>query len=149
MKVYFVPDAVDQESRPLVNSEENAVAAVLGAYQSALNASDADAVMALYAHDGVFMPQNSASRVGTSAVRRAYDNVFRAITLSVTFQVVEVVQVAATWAFARTNSAGKTTIHATGATTAEANQELFVFTKVDGAWKIARYCFATTSPAKA
>ena len=25
-------------------------------------------------------------------------------------------------------------------------QELFVFQKVDGAWKIARYCFSTTNP---
>jgi len=25
-------------------------------------------------------------------------------------------------------------------------QELFVFQKIDGAWKIARYCFCTTNP---
>ena len=137
------------KGRPFVNADEAAVSAVLEEYQNALNASDADAVMALYAADGVFMPQNSSSSVGVSAVRRAYDDVFRAITLSVTFQIVEVVQVAATWAFARTNSAGQTTIHATGAITAEANQELFVFAKTDGAWKIARYCFSTINPAKA
>jgi hypothetical protein len=26
------------------------------------------------------------------------------------------------------------------------NQELFVFQKIDDAWKIARYCFSTTNP---
>jgi len=30
---------------------------------------------------------------------------------------------------------------ATGETTAEANRELFVFHRVDGSWKIARYMF--------
>jgi len=31
----------------------------------------------------------------------------------------------------------------------EANQELFVFQKVDSDWKIARYCFSTTNPPRA
>ena len=52
------------------------------------------------------------------------------------------------WAFARTSSAGTTKIHATGGGGPEANQELFVLKKVDGVWKIARYCFATTLPPK-
>ena len=34
----------------------------------------------------------------------------------------------------------------TGAEGAEANQELFLFQKIGGAWKIARYCFCTTNP---
>ena len=40
---------------------------------------------------------------------------------------VEIEVVADGWAFARTNSAGTTTINATGARVAESNQELFVF----------------------
>jgi ketosteroid isomerase-like protein len=102
--------------------------------------------MKLYASDGVFMPQNFPSSVGADAVRRAYDTVSRAIKLSVKFNVVEVFQVAPEWAFARTNSAGNVTINATGGKSAEANQELFVFHKIEGAWKIARYCFSTTNP---
>ena len=129
-----------------MNSEENAIAAVLARYQDALNASDTQAVMALYATDGVFMPQHSPSSIGTDAVRRAYNGVFEALTLKVAFEVAEVRQVSENWAFARTNSAGTTTIHSTGHTVAEANQELFVFEKVDGDWKIARYCFSTTNP---
>jgi hypothetical protein len=54
--------------------------------------------------------------------------------------------VAPEWAFARTNSAGTATVHATGAESAEANQELFVMQKVGAAWKIARYCFSSTNP---
>jgi uncharacterized protein (TIGR02246 family) len=132
-----------------VNANEKAVAAVLGNYQNALNKSDTDAVMKLYASDGVFMPQNSPSSVGTDEVRRAYDAVFQTIKLTVKFTVAEVVEIAPNWVFARTNSAGTVKVYATGAGGPEANQELFLFQKIDGAWKIARYCFSTTNPARA
>jgi ketosteroid isomerase-like protein len=47
----------------------------------------------------------------------------------------------------RTNSAGTTGHASTGRTTAEANQELFIFRKDgDGKWRIARYSFSPTNP---
>jgi uncharacterized protein (TIGR02246 family) len=132
-----------------MNANEKAVATILAKYEAALNASDTDAVMRLYMEDGVFMPPFSQSAVGAAAVRKAYDAVFKAITLSVKFHVAEIVQIADDWAFARTNSAGTTTVHATGAKSAEANQELFIFRNdADGRWKIARYSFSTTNPAQ-
>jgi uncharacterized protein (TIGR02246 family) len=132
-----------------VNPNEKAVAEVLAKYQDALNESDTDAVMKLYAADGVFMPQNSPSSVGADDVRKAYDVVFKTIKLTVKFNVAEVVEIAPNWVFARTNSAGTVKVHATGTGGPEANQELFLFQKIDGAWKIARYCFSTTNPARA
>jgi uncharacterized protein (TIGR02246 family) len=129
-----------------MNANEKAVAVVLADYEDALNQSDTEAVMKLYAPDGVFMPQHFPSSVGADAVRNAYDGVFEAITLKVKFVVAEVHQIAPDWAIARTNSAGTVTVKATGGGGPEANQELFVFQKIDGAWKIARYCFSTTNP---
>jgi uncharacterized protein (TIGR02246 family) len=130
-----------------VNASTQAIAALLKKYREALNASDTDAVIPLYDEEGVFMPPYSSSSVGAAAVRAAYDAVFKAITLNVTFQVEEIVEMAPNWAFARTNSAGTTSDHATGAESAEANQELFIFKKsTDGAWKIARYSFSSTHP---
>jgi uncharacterized protein (TIGR02246 family) len=130
-----------------MNANEKAVADVLAKYQDALNDSDTDAVMRLYADDGVFMPPYSQSAVGVASVRKAYDAVFKAIKLSVKFNVAEVVEIAPNWVFARTNSAGTTTVNATGAKSAEANQELFIFRKgSDGSWKIARYSFSSTNP---
>ena len=131
-----------------MNTNEQAVAAVLAEYQDALNQSDTDAVMRLYASDGVFMPQHFPSSVGADAVRKAYLAVFEAITLRVEFKVAEVLQIAPDWAIARTNSAGTAKVNATGDGGPEANQELFVFQKIDDAWKIARYCFSTTNPPK-
>lgn len=129
-----------------MNANEKAVAAVLAKYQDALNRSDTVAVMKLYAPDGVFMPQNSPSSVGAEQVRRAYDAVFSTIKLTVKFNVAEVVEMAQNWVFARTNSAGTVKVLATDAGGPEANQELFLFQTIAGAWKIARYCFSTTNP---
>jgi uncharacterized protein (TIGR02246 family) len=128
-----------------MNEDVEAVATVLMGYQDALNQSSTDAVMRLYASDGVFMPQNFPTSLGADAVRRAYDAIFTAITLAVKFEIAEVRQVAPDWAFARTTSAGTATVIASGAAGPEANQELFVFQKIDSMWKIARYCFSTTN----
>src|SRR3984893_13502954 len=132
-----------------MNANEQAVATVLAEYQDALNKSDTTAVMKLYASDGVFMPQHLPSSVGADAVRKAYDSVFTAITLSVNFNIAEIHQIAPEWAIARSNSAGTVKVKATGGGGPEANQELFVFQKIDVTWKIARYCFSTTNPPRA
>jgi len=130
-----------------MTSNEKAVTEVLAAYNNALNSSDTNAVMPLYMEDGVFMPPYSPSAVGAVAVREAYDAVFAAIRLTVKFSVAEVVEMSPEWVFARTNSAGNTLNHATGKTSAEGNQELFIFRKDrDGKFKIARYSFSTTNP---
>ena len=131
-----------------MTENEKAVAEVLSAYNAALNSSNTNAVMPLYAEDGVFMAQNFQSFIGKAAVCQAYDAVFKAITLKVKFTIAEVVVMAPQWAFVRTNSAGTQKINATGATSAEGNQELFIFRKGDdGKWRIARYCFSTTNSA--
>ena len=86
--------------------------------------------MKLYAPDGVFMAQNRPSCVGTDAVRQAYDAVFAAIRLNVEFRIAEVRQLAPDWVLARTNSTGRVTVHATGESGSEANQELFAFQRI-------------------
>lgn len=120
---------------------------VLSTYEAALNASDVNAILPLYAENGVFMAQHSLPNVGKEAIRATYDGVFQAITLDIEFTVDEVLQVAPEWALARTRSEGFVTVNATGDKGPEANQELFVFQKQDdGKWKIARYIFSTTNP---
>lgn len=135
------PDAATAEA------DRAAITAVLSDYNEALNASSVTRSLALYADDGVFMPPYSQSAVGKAAVRKAYQKVFDTITLHVKFTIEEIVQMSPNWAFVRTNSAGTNKINATGAVSAEGNQELFVFKKDDeGVWKIARYSFSPTSP---
>ena len=128
-----------------MNADEQAIAHLLKEYESALNGSDLDAVMRLYAPDGIFMAQHSPSSVGAEAVRAAYVKVFATIKLTVRFDIAEVRRFTPEWGMARTNSTGQSRDLATGRTSVEGNQELFVLQKLDS-WRIARYCFSTTNP---
>ena len=104
-------------------------------------------MLPLYTDDGVFMPPYSQSAVGKDAIKSAYDRVFEELKFNVKFTVAELVQMTPTWAYARTNLAGTTDYHSTGKTTAESNQELFIFKKGDdGKRRIARYSFSPTNP---
>jgi len=130
-----------------IEKDEGALRSLLASYGDALNSGSTAAVAPLYAEDGVFMPPYSPSAIGKEAVRKAYDAVFRELKFDVKFVIAELVVMAPFWAYARTNSAGKTGHSSTGKTTAEANQELFIFRKdVDGGWRIARYSFSPTNP---
>ena len=127
--------------------DEAANRRVLASYSDALNGGKTAAVLPLYAEDGVFMPPYSQSAVGKEAVGKAYDAVFGELKFHVRFTIAELVMMGPSWAYVRTNSAGTTEHHSTGRTTAEANQELFIFKKgEDGRWRIARYSFSPTNP---
>lgn len=128
------------------DSDVDQIRGLLKNYERVLNGSDVGGVLKLYTKDGVFMAQHNPSAVGIGQVETAYTAVFKAIELNVKFDIVEVEVIAPTWAFARTNSSGTTTINGTGDKVSEGNQELFVLQKVDGDWKIARYGFSTTNP---
>jgi uncharacterized protein (TIGR02246 family) len=136
------------QSEPSVAADdESAIRSVMASYNDALNSGSTDAAMVLYAEDGVFMPPYSQSAVGREAVRKAYDAVFAELKFNVKFTIAELVVMAPNWAYVRTNSAGVTGHASTGKTTAEANQELFIFRKgEDGQWRIARYSFSPTNP---
>ena len=126
--------------------DEAGIRSTMAAYNAALNGGKTSMVLPLYTDDGIFMPPYSQSAVGKGAVRVAYDKVFAELKFHVKFTIAELVIMAPTWAYVRTNSAGTTDHHSTGKTTAEANQELFIFRKgEDGTWRIARYSFSPTS----
>jgi len=48
--------------------------------------------------------------------------------------------------WARTSSAGRTRILAAGVEVTEGNNELFIFRREGGEWRIHRYLFATNQP---
>jgi uncharacterized protein (TIGR02246 family) len=130
-----------------IAKDEGAIREVMATYNAALNGGKTSAVLPLYTDDGIFMPPYSQSAVGIDAVRKAYDAVFDELKFHVKFNIAELVVIAPTWAYVRTNSAGTTDHHSTGKTTSEANQELFIFRKSDdGKWRIARYSFSPTNP---
>jgi len=121
-------------------TEKLAIEKLLFSYRDALNASDVSKVLPLYTQEGVFMPSNAPSAIGTVQLKGAYEFVFNAIQLNIEFFIDEIV-INGDFAFARTTSKGSTLVHATGQTVPEENRELFVFQNVNGQWEIARYMF--------
>ena len=130
-----------------VASAQVEIESVVAAYETALNASDTDKVIALFAPDGVFMAPNNPSTVGSDAIREAYTGIFQTITFRTELSVDEITLVAQDWAIVRTNSNGSVTVKAINQQVPDANHELFAVQQDDdGKWKIARYCFSTTLP---
>jgi uncharacterized protein (TIGR02246 family) len=121
------------------------IVTVIKAYEKSLNTSDTQAALALYGSDPVFMPEYSVALSGRDAVKAGYDHVFGAIRLNVSFTVHEIVEMGEL-AYVRTTSAGTTEILENNATVKEANNELFIFRKEEGKWKIHRYLFASSKP---
>jgi ketosteroid isomerase-like protein len=118
----------------------------LKAYENSLNTSDTRAAMALYGSDPIFMAEYANAFVGRDAVLRGYDQVFRTIKLNVRFTIHEIVDMGGDLAYVRTTSAGQQEMLATHKISQEANNELFIFRKEDGQWKIHRYLFASSKP---
>lgn len=125
--------------------EKQKIEALLAGYEKTLNTSDAKLAQSLYTKDGVFMPTEAPSGIGSEGILKSYEHVFSQIQLNIKFQIEEI-QVDSNMAFAITSSQGTVKILATGEEAPEANRELFVFEKVDGEWKIARYMFNKTEP---
>jgi len=120
--------------------DERQIRDLLANYEKLLNASDAAKIAALYAADGVFMPQGFPTAAGRDAVLQSYRAIFGNITLSIAFEVDEAL-VGDGIATALTRSNGSVRVNASGAAMPESNRELFVFAKEAGAWRIARYMF--------
>ena len=121
------------------------IRSLLRSYETALNTGATEAIVDLYGSEPVFMPQHAPALVGRDAVRAGYEQVFATIKLDVRFEIHEVEE-AGDYAWARTSSTGRTKILAAGAEVAEGNNELFIFRREQGVWKIHRYLFATTQP---
>jgi uncharacterized protein (TIGR02246 family) len=116
---------------------------LLNEYKNSLNTSDASVAQSLYTKDGVFIPTGAPSAIGSENILKSYEFIFSQIQLKIEFYIDEIV-IDRDFAFAITNSKGTTLIHANGQTVPEENRELFVFEKIDGVWKIARYMFNKT-----
>jgi ketosteroid isomerase-like protein len=121
------------------------IQSALRSYEAALNSNAIDTILDLYGSEPVFMPQHAPALVGRDAVRAGYEQVFATIKLDIRFEIHEIEE-AGDYAWARTSSAGRTRILAAGVEVAEGNNELFIFRRENGAWKIHRYLFSTTQP---
>ena len=126
-------------------SDAEKIQQLINDYEIALNASNTDDVLGLYGQSSIFMPQHAPAQVGRDAIKAAYENVFKTIALDIEF-TTHSIEVISDTAWARTSSAGKTTILANQVVVNEGNNELFIFKKENGDWKIHQYLFSTNQP---
>lgn len=138
-------DAKIENKEIMQKQEKQKIEGLLSEYKKSLNTSDAKLAQSLYTKDGIFMPSEAPSGIGSEGILKAYEYVFSQIQLNIEF-FIEEIEVEGNMAFAVTSSKGTVKIHANGAELPEANRELFVFEKIDGQWKIARYMFNKTAP---
>ena len=88
------------------------------------------------------IPANFSSNVGKEAIFGFYDYAFSLLQLTLEFDIHEdQIVVNGDFAYATTTSVGTRLIRETGAIVPEDNRELWLFERMDGEWKIARYMF--------
>jgi uncharacterized protein (TIGR02246 family) len=139
-------NTVPTENKEIMHKEDKKkIEELLSTYQKSLNTSDAKLAQSLYTKEGMFMPTEAPSGIGAEGILKSYEFVFSQIQLNIEF-FIEEIEVEGNMAFAVTSSKGTVKILANGIEAPEANRELFVFEKVDGEWKIARYMFNKTEP---
>lgn len=126
------------------SQDEAAIRALLNAYAAALKSGETQAVLALYADNGVLMAPAAPTADNPAALQAAYAQIFAAVGLDLRFQVAEIV-VSGQYAFVRSTSDGTAYVKAQKASVPEQNRELFVLEKIHGEWKILRYMFNKTS----
>jgi len=124
-------------------TEKSAIEKLISSYQDALNASDVSRVIELYTKDGVLMANSAPTADGAEQVKGTYQYVFDNFSYTLQFSIIEIV-VNGNTAFARSTSKGSFVIKSSGQTVPDENRELYVFEKVGGNWKIARYMYNKT-----
>lgn len=134
-----------QKTEIMQNEEKLEIEKLLDEYKKSLNKSDAQLAQSLYTKDGIFMPSEAPSAIGSENILKSYEFIFSQIQLNIEF-FIEEIGIDGNLAFGTTSSKGSVLIHATGDNVPESNRELFVFEKLDETWKIARYMFNKTEP---
>ena len=119
--------------------------AIMDSYAAGLRANNVEALVALYASNGVFMRDNMPAVVGREALRAAYREVFATLKADLSFAIQET-EVSGDMAWLRATSSGRIRILSTGMESAEAFNLVVVFRREAGAWKIRNYIYASSRP---
>ena len=119
---------------------------IMDSYAAALKAGDVETLVGLYSPKGVFMRDEMKAVVGHDALRAAYKEVFATLKVDLQFTVREAEE-AGDVAWLRGVSKGTVKILKTGVESKQGYNQLVVFRKEGGAWKIRAYLYGATSAA--
>lgn len=123
-----------------MTDDADQIRSLLATYEKALNTSDAALAASCYTADGVFMPTTLPTARGAD-LQGAYEAIFAAIGLDVTFTIDELEITSGHTAYALTRSNGTQTLIGTGQQTPESNREIFLLRRDEAGWKISHYMF--------
>ncbi|KEY60631.1 DUF4440 domain-containing protein [Serratia sp. DD3] len=115
---------------------------VINQYQNALNKGDTQAILKLYAKDGVAEWENTQTASTPEQLKKDYDGLFKVTKTSADF-IYDAIEVSGDMAFVRTHHPVGQTAVVKGKKVEDHSRELFILRKIDGDWKIALYTFST------
>ena len=131
---------VGSAARAQPSDDSAQILAIMERYAAGLRWGTADALVALYTSDGVFIRDNLPAAAGTEALRAAYRQVFATLKLDVTFEIKET-EVASDMAWLRATSKGRVKTVASGADATEAFNIVAIFRRTAAGWKIRCYIY--------
>ena len=114
--------------------------AIMERYAAGLRWGAADALVALYTPDGVFIRDDLPAASGTEALRAAYRQVFATLKVDLAFEIKET-EVAGDMAWLRATSKGRIKTLASGAEATESFNIAVIFRRTTAGWKIRCYIY--------
>lgn len=114
--------------------------AIMERYAAGLRWGTADALVALYTSDGVFIRDNLPAAAGTEGLRAAYRQVFATLKLDLAFAIKET-EVAGDMAWLRATSTGRIKTLASGVEATESFNDVVIFRRTAAGWKIRCYVY--------
>jgi ketosteroid isomerase-like protein len=116
------------------------ILAIMERYAAGLRWGTADALVALYTSDGVFIRDNLPAAAGTEALRAAYRQVFATLKLDLAFEIKET-EVGGDMAWLRATSKGRVKTLASGVEATESFNDVVIFRRTAAGWKIRCYIY--------
>jgi uncharacterized protein (TIGR02246 family) len=118
---------------------------IMDRYAAALGSGDVEALVGLYSPKGVFMREEMKAVVGQDALRAAYKEIFATLKVDLQFTIREAEE-SGDMAWLRGVSKGTVKILKTGVEAKQGYNQLVVFRKEGGAWKIRAYLYGSNRP---
>ncbi len=114
--------------------------AIMERYAAGLRWGAADALVALYTPDGVFIRDDLPAAAGTEALRAAYRQLFATLKVDLAFTIQET-EVAGDMAWLRATSKGRIRTLASGVEATETFNTVVIFRRTPAGWKIRCYVY--------
>ena len=118
---------------------------IMDKYAAALGSGDVETLVGLYSPKGVFMREEMKAVIGQDALRAAYKEIFATLKVDLQFTIREAEE-SGDMAWLRSVSKGTVKVLETGVEAKQGYNQLVVFRKEAGAWKIRAYLYGSNRP---